>query len=74
MATKKKNESNNQWVLTPSKPPNTKRCYNKWYYNGYKKLKNMQKQQANTQAASDARQGAGMSRIGTAPKVNKSRF
>ena len=39
-----------------------------------KNFRDLEKAQAKTQTAVDQRQGAGMSRIGTAPKVNKSDF
>uniref|UniRef100_UPI0035141D53 hypothetical protein n=1 Tax=Winogradskyella sp. TaxID=1883156 RepID=UPI0035141D53 len=68
------NESTNQYVLTPHQNlPNTKSMTGGTTM-VTKSFKNLQKQQANTQAAVDARQGAGMSRIGTAPKINKSDF
>ena len=74
MATKKKNEATNQYVLTPHQNlPNTKSTVGGTTM-VTKAFKNLQKQQANTQAAVDARQGAGQSEIGFAKKVNKSDF
>ena len=74
MATKKKNEATNQYVLTPHQNlPNTKSTVGGTTM-VTKAFKNLQKQQANTQAAVDARQGAGQSQIGIAKKFNKSDF
>ena len=73
-AGKKKNEATNQYVLTPHQNlPNTKSMTGGTTM-VTKSFKKMQQQQANTQAAVDARQGAGMSRIGTAPKIKQSDF
>jgi len=73
-AGKKKNEATNQYVLTPHQNlPNTKSTTGGTTM-VTKSFKKMQQQQANTQAAVDARQGAGMSRIGTAPKIKQSDF
>ena len=73
-AGKNKTEATNQYVLTPHQNlPNTKSMTGGTTM-VTKSFKKMQQQQANTQAAVDARQGAGMSRIGTAPKVSKSDF
>ena len=73
-AGKKKNEATNQYVLTPHQNlPNTKSTVGGTTM-VTKAFKNLQKQQANTQAAVDARQGAGQSQIGFAKKVNKSDF
>ena len=69
-----KNEATNQYVLTPHQNlPNTKSTVGGTTM-VTKAFKNLQKQQANTQAAVDARQGAGQSEIGFAKKVNKSDF
>jgi len=66
--------STNQYVLTPHQNlPNTKSTVGGTTM-VTKSFKDLEKQQAKTQASVDARQGAGMSRIGTAPKVNKSDF
>ena len=71
---KKKNEATNQYVLTPHQNlPNTKSMTGGTTM-VTKSFKKMQQQQANTQSAVDARQGAGMSRIGTAPKIKQSDF
>lgn len=73
-AGKKKNEATNQYVLTPHQNlPNTKSTVGGTTM-VTKAFKNLQKQQANTQAAVDARQGAGQSQIGIAKKFNKSDF
>ena len=73
-AGKKKNEATNQYVLTPHQNlPNTKSMTGGTTM-VTKSFKKMQQQQANTQAAVDARQGAGMSRIGTAPKIKQNDF
>lgn len=73
-AGKQKNEETNQYVLTPHQNlPNTKSTTGGTTM-VTKSFKKMQQQQANTQAAVDARQGAGMSRIGTAPKTKQSDF
>ena len=73
-ASKKKNETTNQYVLTPHQNlPNTKSMTGGTTM-VTKSFKKMQQQQSNTQAAVDARQGAGMSRIGTAPKIKQSDF
>ena len=71
---KKKNETTNQYVATPHQNlPSTKTPFSGTTMVS-KSYKDLQKAQAKTQAAVDARQGAGQSQIVTAPKIKKTDF
>ena len=71
---KKKNETTNQYVATPHQNlPSTKTPFSGTTMVS-KSYKDLQKSQAKTQAAVDARQGAGQSEIVIAPKIKKTDF
>ena len=69
-----KNETTNQYVATPHQNlPSTKTPFSGTTMVS-KSYKDLQKSQAKTQAAVDARQGAGRSEIVIAPKIKKTDY